>query len=95
VVVADDAVVDEQPAAVAERVAVGLLHGRPRRRAHVREEQRRLDASGDLAQVAIVPNRHDAPEENRGAGTGAVPADTEARAELDAWLMSRGETTQR
>jgi hypothetical protein len=34
----DEPVVHEQPAAVAERVAVGLLHGRPDRGADMREE---------------------------------------------------------
>ena len=41
--VADDAVVHEQPRPVAERMAVPLLDRRPRRRADVRQEQRRLD----------------------------------------------------
>ena len=41
----DHAVVDEQPAPLAKRVAVGLLHRRPGRRADVREEQRRLDVA--------------------------------------------------
>ena len=38
----DVAVVHEQPVVVAERVAVGLLHGAADRRADVREEQREL-----------------------------------------------------
>ena len=39
--VGDESVVDEQPAAVTERVAVRLLHRRANRRSHVRQEQRR------------------------------------------------------
>ena len=47
-----DAVVDEQPAAVAERVAVGLLDRGARRRAHMREEQRRLDVAASSRRFA-------------------------------------------
>ncbi len=48
----DVAVVHEQPAAMAEWVAVGLLHGAADRRADVGEEQRGADVAGELAQVA-------------------------------------------
>jgi hypothetical protein len=47
----DVAVVHEQPAPVAERVAVGLLNRRADRRAHVSEEERRLDVRGKLARL--------------------------------------------
>ena len=75
----DDAVVDEQPAAVPERVAVGLLDRRARGRADVREEQRRLDVRRELAQVRVAPRRRDAPvARRRAAVAGAVPAEPEA-----------------
>ena len=48
---AHHAVVREQPIAVHERVAVGLLHGAARRRTHVREEHARFHLCRDLAQV--------------------------------------------
>ena len=64
-VVVDEAVVHEQPAAVAERMAVGLLDRRPGRRADVGEEQRRLDLGGELAQVAVAPRGRDAAVEAR------------------------------
>jgi hypothetical protein len=50
-----------------ERVAVGLLDGRPDHRADVREEQVRADVAGELAQVLIVPGRLDAAKDP-GAG---------------------------
>ena len=73
----DDAVVHEQPAAVAERMAVRLLDRRARCRAHVREEQRGLDVGGKLAQVGVTPSRRDAVVHAR-ALAGAVPAEPEA-----------------
>src|SRR5215211_387143 len=76
--VAHQAVVHPQPSAVAERVAVGLLDSCPGRRADVREEERRGDVAGDLAQVAVVPGRLDAPEDRRCIGVCVVPADAEA-----------------
>ena len=51
--VRDEAVVHEQPVAAAERVAVGLLHGRADRGPHVRHEQRRLDMRSQLAEVGV------------------------------------------
>jgi hypothetical protein len=68
--------VHEQPAAVAERVAVGLLDGRPDRRADVRQEQVRTDVTGELAQVLVIPGRLDAAEDP-GNRRGVIPADAE------------------
>src|SRR5918993_2137093 len=76
--VAHEAVVDPEPSAIAERVAVGLLNGRSRRGAYVRQKERRLDVAGDFAQIAVVPSRLDAPEDGRRAGVRTVPADPEA-----------------
>ena len=56
----DRAVVDEQPVLVPERMAVGLLNGRPGGRAHVREEQRRADVGREAAEVAVAPRGHQA-----------------------------------
>jgi hypothetical protein len=72
----DIAVVHEQPAAVAEGVAVGLLHGAADRRPDMGEEQGGADMAGELAQVLIVPGRLGAVEDARGVGS-AVPADAE------------------
>ena len=72
----DVAVVHEQPVLVAERVAVGLLHSAADRRPDMREEQRRADVTGKLAQVLVVPGRLGAVEDARGVGR-AVPADAE------------------
>ena len=66
----------EQPAVMAERVAVGLLHGAADRRPDMREEQRRADVAGELAQVVVVPGRFGAAEDARRVG-GAVPTDAE------------------
>jgi len=54
-------------------MAVGLLNGRPCRGADVREEEGRLDMSGDLAQVAIVPGWHEASKKDRRVGADTVP----------------------
>ena len=56
-VLLDEAVVLEQPVAVAERMAVRLLDRRARRRPDVAEEQRRADVAGEVAQVAVAPGR--------------------------------------
>jgi hypothetical protein len=72
----NNAVVRPQPLAVAERVAVRLLHRRSRRRADVGDEEVRLDVAGELAQVAVVPGRFHALEGARAVP--AVPADPEA-----------------
>src|SRR3546814_8357882 len=53
-IVADLAVVHEQPAVVPERMAIGFLGRRVGGRSDVRHEQRRLDGAGRLAQVAVV-----------------------------------------
>ena len=63
--VGDEAVVHEQPAARAERMAVGLLHRRADRGPHVRQEQRRLDVRGQLAQVRVAPRRRHAAVDGR------------------------------
>ena len=75
--VVDQPVVHPEPLAVAERMAVRLLHRRPRRGADVREEEVRLDMAGELAQVAVVPGRLHALEDPRLAGD-RVPADAES-----------------
>ena len=66
----------EQPAVMAEGVAVGLLHGAADRRTDMGEEQRGADVAGELAQVRVVPRRLDAMKHPRGV-RGAVPPDTE------------------
>ncbi len=74
----EHAVVDEQPAAVAERVAVGLLHGRAGRRADVRQPERRLDVRRQVAQVRVAPGgRHAAVAPGVRVAV-AVPAEPEA-----------------
>jgi hypothetical protein len=50
----EDAVVDEQPAPVAERMAVGLLDRRARGRAHMGEKHRSLDVRRELTQVRVT-----------------------------------------
>jgi hypothetical protein len=70
-------VVHPQPATIAERVAVRLLYGRPRRCSDVREDESRADVPGKLAQVAVVPGRLDALED-AGLPALSVPADAEA-----------------
>src|SRR5439155_11928010 len=69
--------VHEEPAIVAERVAVRLLNGAADRRADVGEEVRRADVVRELVQVVVVPGRLGAVEDAR-RGRVAVPADTEA-----------------
>ena len=58
-------------------MAVGLLDRRADRGAHVREEQRRLDVGGELAQVRVAPRGRDGVVDAR-AVAGAVPAQAEA-----------------
>src|SRR5438552_1753936 len=58
-------------------MAVGLLDGRPRGRADVREDKPGGDMAGQLAQVAIVPGGLDAVEDGR-CLLRAIPADAEA-----------------
>src|SRR3954452_24232916 len=76
--VAHETIVDPEPSAVAKRVAVGLPDGCPRRGADVREEEGRLDVAGDLAQVEVVQDGLDAPEDGRSVGVCIVPAEAEA-----------------
>ena len=57
-------------------MAVGLLNGRPDRRADMREEQMRTDVPGELAQVLVIPGRLDAAEDP-GDRCGVIPADAE------------------
>ena len=59
------AVVHEEPALVAEGVAVGLLHGAADRGAYVGEEVWRADVVGQLVQVVVVPGRFGAVEDAR------------------------------
>ena len=75
--VADEAVVHPEPAAVAERMAVRLLHGRSGGRSDVREDEPRPDVRGEVSQVSIAPGRLDAVERPRRLAV-AVPADAEA-----------------
>ena len=74
---ADQPVVHPQPAAVAERVRVGLLDRRSRGGADVGEEEVRRDPGGELAQVLVVPRGMDAAVEPRCVAV-VVPADAEA-----------------
>src|SRR5215213_1986762 len=76
--VPNEAVVDPQPPAVTERVAVGLLNRRPGGGSNVGEEQRRLDVACDLSEVTVVPGGLDGVEDGRGLSIGAVPTETEA-----------------
>src|SRR5215210_2939734 len=76
--VADEAIVDPQPVAVTEGVAVGLLHRGARRGADVGQEQRRVDVASDLAEVAVVPGGLDAVENGGSFDVRGVPADAEA-----------------
>jgi lysylphosphatidylglycerol synthase-like protein len=73
---ADEPVVHPQPAAMAERMAVRLLHRRPDRRPDVGEEQVRAHMPRQLMQVLVIPGRLDAAEHPRSRG-GVIPADTE------------------
>src|SRR5215213_7755054 len=76
--VAYEAVVNPQPRAVAEGVAVGLLDGRARGGSDVGEEQRRVYVASDLAEVSVVPGRLDTSEDGRGLGIRVIPSDPEA-----------------
>lgn len=78
VIAADQAVVSEQPAAAAKRMAVGFLHGRVGRRAHVRDKERRANRTRGLAQVAVVPGGTHAAIDERNLVGLSVPADAEA-----------------
>jgi hypothetical protein len=75
--ISDVPVVDEQPAPVAKRMAVGLLHRRADRGSHVGHEQRRLDVGRELAQVRVTPRRLDAAVDPRALAR-AIPAEAEA-----------------
>src|ERR687897_477787 len=74
---ANQPVVHPQPPPMTERVRVGLLDRRARRRADVREEEVRGDPGGELAQVAVVPGRVGAAVDPRRLAV-LVPADAEA-----------------
>jgi hypothetical protein len=76
--VSNEAVVDPQPLAVAERMAVGLLNCGPCEGSDVGQEERRVDVSGDLSEVSVVPGGLDASEDGGGLGIGVLPADAEA-----------------
>ena len=58
--VVDDAVVDEQPAAVAERVAVGLLDRRARSSRARARGTAATRCAREVAQVRVAPGRRDA-----------------------------------
>jgi hypothetical protein len=55
-----------------------LLHRRAGRRADVREEQRRLDAGREVAQVDVTPRGGDAAIATGPTAVGPVPAQPEA-----------------
>jgi hypothetical protein len=76
--VAYETVVNPQPLAVAERMAVGLLDGRAGGGSDVAEEQRRVDVPCYLSQVSVVPGRLDASEDGGGLTIMVIPADPEA-----------------
>ena len=61
----DQPVVHPQPAAVAERMAVRLLHRRSGRGADVREHEPGLEVCGEVSQVPVVPGGLDAVERAR------------------------------
>lgn len=69
-------VVDEEPAAVPERMTVRFLDRRLGRRADVRQEQRRFHEGADLPKVEVVPRRANASKEPRPPAR-VVPADPE------------------
>jgi hypothetical protein len=62
---------------MAERMAVGLLHGRADGGADMREEVTRADVPRQLAEVLVVPRGLDAAE-HPGSGLLVIPADAEA-----------------
>src|SRR5919107_4278467 len=76
--VAYEAVVNPQPRAVAEGMAVGLLDCRARGGSDVGEEQRRVYVARDLAEVAVVPGRLDTSEDGRDLAIRVIPSDPEA-----------------
>jgi hypothetical protein len=76
--VAYEAVMNPQPRAVAEGVAVGLLDSRARGGSDVGEEQRRVYVASDLAEVSVVPCWLDASEDGRGLAIRVIPSDPEA-----------------
>src|SRR5215216_5423768 len=76
--VAYEAVVNPQPLAVTEGVAVGLLDSRARGGSDVGEEQRRVYVARDLAQVSVVPGRLDASEDGGALAIRVIPSDPEA-----------------
>jgi len=76
-VLADLAVVHEEPAAVREGVAIGPAGCRPGGGADMSEEHRRRDVARQRAQVAVVPGRQDLVI-GAGFGPRAVPAHAEA-----------------
>jgi len=49
--------VDEEPLAVAKRVAVRLLHRRAGSGSHMGQEERGLDLGGQMTEIVIVPGR--------------------------------------
>ena len=74
--VGDVSVVHEQPAAVSERMAVGLLDRRPDRRPNVREEVPGRDMRRELPEILVVPGGLDAVKHTRGRLI-VIPADPE------------------
>ncbi|MNT26236.1 hypothetical protein D3C72_1617970 [compost metagenome] len=77
-VFADQAVVDEQPAAEAERMAVGLLRRGAGGCAHVGNEKWRSHRPRGLAQVGVAPGRVQAAVAERHLRVTSVPADAKA-----------------
>ena len=82
--VLEQAVVHEQPAAVAEGMAVRLLDGASHRRANVSQEERRLDVVRELAQVGVVPSRGHASVAG-GVGRGLRPRTSRSRIRRRWW----------
>jgi len=77
-IVPHEAVVHEEPAAVAKRMAVGFLRRGIRRRADMRDEQRRAHGPRGVAQIAVAPRGVRAAVAERDVSWMAVPADAEA-----------------
>jgi hypothetical protein len=87
--VVDEAVVDEQPAPLAERMRVGLLDRCSGRGADMGKEQRRHDLRAQLLEVSIAPRRRNA-SVHAGPLAHPVPTDPEAVGVREVLSQARG-----